>query len=356
MMKSFDVFSGIGGITHGLRGVARPVAYCENDEFCRSVLERLMREDKIPRGPILGDVRGVTAGDVGEKIDILVGGSPCVGFSMAGKRRGLRDEESGLYAEFSRLARELRPDHVFFENVSALVQSEDFAKILRDFADMGYESRWTTVRASDVGAPQKRRRVFLLASKSGPPPRAEPPPDPHDWSAEPCRRMTALDPSSRKKFKALGNAAVPDQVAAAYAWLSRTWLSRTWLSRTWSERAPGTPRWDGACDVRGALYVCPPFPVASPSPRIEILLDPRAFDMPSKPRNTLPRLDRPTTRDAWGTPRSSFVNANAVLTARAAKDLPTQLRFERDTPDEDRGLHPNPEWIAWLQGFPEGWV
>lgn len=346
-MRSFDAFTGIGGITHGLRGVAVPVAYCENDEFCREVLERLMRENKIPEAPILGDIRDVAADDVPPGgIDILVGGSPCVGFSMAGKRRGLRDEASGLYAEFSRLARELRPEHVFFENVAALIQSDDFAKILADFAAMGYDSRWTTVRASDVGAPQKRRRVFLLASKSSPPVPA-PPTDPHDWSAEPCPRMTALGPSSRKKFKALGNAAVPDQVAAAYAWLAKTWSS--------SETTPGNPTWDGAC-IGGKTYVSPPFRGAV-SPRIvELRLDPLAFDAPPRPRNRLPRLEAPVTRDAWGTPRSSFVNANAVLTARAAKDLPTQLRFERDTPDEDRRLHPNPEWIAWLQGFPPGWV
>lgn len=348
MMRSFDAFSGIGGITHGLRGVAVPVAYCENDEFCRATLERLMRENKIPAAPILGDVRDVTAGDVSGGIDILVGGSPCVGFSMAGKRRGLRDEASGLYVEFSRLARELGPEHVFFENVSALVQSDDFAKILADFATMGYDARWTTIRASDVGAPQKRRRVFLLASKSRPPAPADTPPyAPHDWSAEPCPRMTTLGPRSRKKFKALGNAAVPDQVAAAYAWLAGTWSS--------PEITSGSPTWDGAC-IGGKTYVCPPFRGAVSPRTVELRLDPGAFGMPPKPRNTLPRLDAAVTRDAWGTPRSSFVNANAVLTARAAKDLPTQLRFERDTPDEDRRLHPNPEWIAWLQGFPPGWV
>lgn len=340
-MKSFDAFTGIGGITHGLRRVATPVAYCENDTFCRETLERLMRDGKIPKAPILGDIRNVTASDVPGKIDMLVGGSPCVGFSMAGKRRGLRDAASGLYAEFSRLAKELGPEHVFFENVSALVQSDDFEAILKDLASMGYDTRWTTTHASDVGAPQKRRRVFLLASKSVPP-RIDAP-DPHDWTKEPCERMTKLLPESRKKFKALGNAAVPDQVAAAYAWLSKTWESRT----------SGVPKWDGAY-VRGQKFVCPPF-APTKTNRVNVHLDPHAFPFPANPRNTLPRLDSPVTRDAWGTPRSAFVNSNAVLTERGAKDLPTQLRFERDTPDDARHLHPNPDWIAWLQGFPEGW-
>lgn len=340
-MKSFDVFSGIGGITHGLRGVTSPVAYCENDEFCRGVLEKLMRDGRIPRAPILGDVKDVCAADVGP-VDMLVGGSPCVGFSMAGKRRGLRDAASGLYAEFSRLARELAPEHVFFENVSALVQSDDFRTILEDLGGMGYTCRWTTLYASDVGAPQKRRRVFVLASKTTPP--VVDTPESHDWATEPCPRMAPLARTSRKKFKALGNAAVPDQVSAAYAW----------LSKTWGHTKRQNPHWDGAY-VDGKYYASPPFPRKGTT-GIRIELDPDVFVQNKRPRNKTPRVDNVIVRSAWGTPRSSFVNSNAVLTARGAKDLPTQLRFERGTPNDIRGLHPNPAWIAWLQGFPWGWM
>ncbi len=345
-MKSFDVFSGIGGITHGLRHVASPTAYCDNDDFCRDVLQKLMREGRIPAAPILGDVKSVRAADVGP-VDIVVGGSPCVGFSMAGKRRGLRDAASGLYAEFSRLVGELGPEHVFFENVAALVQSDDFRAILEDLGGMGYACRWTTLYASDVGAPQKRRRVFLLASKSTPP--IADPPEPHDWTTEPCPRMVELAPTARKKFKALGNAAVPDQVAGAYAWLSKTWNART---------LQNAPKWDGAY-VDGAYYASPAFP-RNAFPRnardIEIELDPDAFVTTKPLRNKTPKLADRVVLKAWGTPRSAFVNANAVLTARGAKDLPTQLRFEIRTPDETRGLHPNPDWITWLQGFPCGWL
>ncbi len=340
-MKSFDVFSGIGGITWGLRHVAEPVAYCDNDDFCRGVLDKLMREGRIPAAPILGDVKSVRAADVGP-VDIVVGGSPCVGFSMAGKRRGLRDAASGLYAEFSRLVDELGPTHVFFENVAALVQSRDFRTILEDLGGKGYACRWTTMHAADVGAPQKRRRVFLLASKSTPP--IAEPPSPHDWAVEPCDRMATLAKTARKRFKALGNAAVPDQVAGAYAWLSKTWDART---------LKNAPKWDGAY-VDGVYYAAPAFPRNTRD--IEIELDPDAF-APTKPlRNKTPKLTDRVVLRAWGTPRSAFVNANAVLTARGAKDLPTQLRFELHTPDDTRGLHPNPAWIEWLQGFPCGWT
>lgn len=341
-MKSFDVFSGIGGITRGLRHVAHPVVYCENDDFCRDVLERLMRDEKIPRAPVLGDVKDVRAADVGQ-VDMIVGGSPCVGFSMAGKRRGLRDAASGLYAEFSRLVRELAPEHVFFENVSALVQSDDFRTILEDLGNMGYTCRWTTLYAADVGAPQKRRRVFVLASKSTPP--IADVPTPHDWSVEPCPRMTALTQTARKKFKALGNAAVPDQVSAAYAW----------LSKTWGHAARKNPQWDGAY-IDGKYYASPPFPRATTNPGVRIELDPDAFVTTKTLRNRTPRVDHKIVRWSWGTPRSAFVNANAVLTTRGSKDLPTQLRFESETPNDTRGLHPNPDWIAWLQGFPAGWI
>lgn len=346
--RSLDLFAGIGGITHGLRGIFSPVGYCEIDEFCVGALKRLMREGKIPEAAVHPDVRTLSLPP--GTVDAVVGGSPCVGFSSAGKRRGLRDEQSALYADMMRIVRDLRPTHVFMENVAAIVQSDALETVLRDLGGMGYACKWTTLYARDVGAPQMRRRWFLLASTGAPP--LAPPIDPHDWTREPCVRMEPLGKTSRKQFKALGNAAVPDQVRAAYAWLASTWHDtgeETTLGTVMRERS------DGFCKD-GTFYEVTKFATTVPKNPADIVLIPGVVASPKIPKNTLPELERSVGISAWGTPRSSFVNANWVLTARGAKDLPTQLRFDHRTPDDVRHMHPNARWIAWLQGFPPDWL
>lgn len=324
------------------------MGYCEIDEFCAEVLKRLMREGKIPEAPVHPDVRTLTLRR--GAVDAVVGGSPCVGFSSAGKRRGLDDEQSALYRDMMRIVRDARPTHVFMENVAAIVQSEALETVLADLGDLGYACKWTTLYARDVGSPQLRRRWFLLASTGTPP--LAPPTKQHDWAREPCVRMEPLGKTSRKQFKALGNAAVPDQVRAAYAWLASTWIhptERTTLGAVMNARSDGFFK-------NGEFYAVQKFATTVPKNVADIVLSPGIVKSPKPPKNTLPELETEVRLGAWGTPRSSFVNANWVLTARGAKDLPTQLRFDHRTPDDVRHMHPSARWIAWLQGFPDGWL
>lgn len=308
----------------------------------------MMREGRIPEAPVHPDVRTLEVRR--GAVDAIVGGSPCVGFSSAGKRRGLNDEQSALYADMMRIVGDARPTHVFMENVAALVQSDALETVLRDLGDLGYACKWTTLYARDVGSPQMRRRWFLLASTGTPP--LAPSVEPHDWTREPCSRMEPLGKTTRKQFKALGNAAIPDQVRAAYAWLASTWHDtggETILGTVMDSRSDGFFR-------DGKFYRVTKFATAVPKTLANIVLLPGIVKSPKPPKNTLPELERSIELAMWGTPRSSFVNANWVLTARGAKDLPTQLRFDRRTPDDVRHMHPNARWIAWLQGFPDGWL
>ena len=88
MLNGLDLFSGIGGITKALENYIRPIAYCERDLYCISVLLERMRSEEIPFAPICTDVRELRGSYLGD-IDIIYGGFPCQDISVAGAGKGL---------------------------------------------------------------------------------------------------------------------------------------------------------------------------------------------------------------------------------------------------------------------------
>ena len=140
---------------------------------------------RYPGVPNLGDVRTLTWPDV-DPVDVLTGGTPCQDLSHAGKRGGLTGEtRSNLWATMREAIAVLHPQLVIWENVrgaiSAPADSElelcpgcmgarrpvpplrALGRVLGDLADLGMDAAWTGIRASDVGAPHERLRIFLLA-------------------------------------------------------------------------------------------------------------------------------------------------------------------------------------------------
>jgi DNA (cytosine-5)-methyltransferase 1 len=97
-----------------------------------------------------------------EPVDVICGGFPCQDISYAGKGLGLSGERSGLWYEFARIVGEMGPRFVVVENVSALL-SRGLGDVLGTLSDIGYNAQWRTVRASDVGAPHRRERLFIVA-------------------------------------------------------------------------------------------------------------------------------------------------------------------------------------------------
>jgi len=198
-----SLFSGIGGFDLGLeRAGMRVVWQCEQDEFCRRVLAR-----HWPGVPCYPDVRALVAdpgssrrrenaggahgdegadagrtseddyvadgeGEVGRVpvpvpyVDVLCGGFPCQDISLAGKGGGIDGARSGLWGEYARLVRELRPRYVIVENVAALL-GRGLERVLGDLAACGYDAEWDCVPASAVGAPHRRDRLWLIAYPDG---------------------------------------------------------------------------------------------------------------------------------------------------------------------------------------------
>ena len=161
-MKVLDLFSGIGGFSVGLErtGHFRTVAFCEIDPFCRKVLAK-----HWPRVPIHGDIRELSADDIGP-VDIIVGGYPCQPFSAAGQRRGVEDDRH-LWPEAYRLVAATRPAWCLFENVAGHV-SMGLDDVLSDLEGEGYAVWPLVIPACAVDAKHRRDRVWILAHSRRP--------------------------------------------------------------------------------------------------------------------------------------------------------------------------------------------
>ena len=100
-----------------------------------------------------------------DKVDLVVGGSPCQAFSLVGKRRGLEDTRGTLFYEFARTVKESQPKVFIYENVRALLSHDEgrtWETIKAVFNDLNYDFKFTTLNARDYGIPQNRERIFVV--------------------------------------------------------------------------------------------------------------------------------------------------------------------------------------------------
>jgi DNA (cytosine-5)-methyltransferase 1 len=145
-----------------------PAFFAEIDPFCSAVLHH-----HWPDVPNLGDIASARFLEEVVRhgpIDVLVGGSPCQSFSLAGFRKGLADPRGGLVMSFLHAVRTIRPTWFLWENVPGLLSQRtgrDFGAILGAVADLGYGFAYRVLDAQFFGVPQQRRRLFLLGHSGG---------------------------------------------------------------------------------------------------------------------------------------------------------------------------------------------
>jgi DNA (cytosine-5)-methyltransferase 1 len=155
-MRVGSLFTGYGGLDIAVGGDL--AWYAEIEPAACQVLVH-----HYPGVPNLGDITAIDWADV-EPVDVITGGYPCQPFSHAGNRKGKNDERH-LWPYVLTAIRAIRPRYAILENVSGHL-TLGFADILADLAEIGWSCEWGTFRASDVGAPHRRERLFIIAYTS----------------------------------------------------------------------------------------------------------------------------------------------------------------------------------------------
>ena len=162
-LTSGHLFAGGGGDTEGAIAAGyKPIWAIEYDKYAAAVYRRRFPDVSLIESDItqLSDdtIRSFTIPD------IIIGGSPCPDFSVAGNRSGLSGDRGKLFFEFVRFLRILQPQAFLFENVEGLLShdnGETFARVIAAFAEVGYVGSWQ-LRNGSRHVPQNRRRVFCV--------------------------------------------------------------------------------------------------------------------------------------------------------------------------------------------------
>ena len=164
-MRIATLFSGIGAPEQGAKRVYpnhEVIFACEFDKFAR---QSYKANYDINLAHFHVDVHDLDATDYKGMVDILIGGSPCQAFSLAGLRKGTDDERGQLIYQYIRVVDECRPEVIVYENVKGIM-SIDNGNTIKDFVqalrDIGYHCHYSVVNTKDYGVPQNRERLFLV--------------------------------------------------------------------------------------------------------------------------------------------------------------------------------------------------
>ena len=168
-MKFIDLFSGIGGFRSGLeKNGHKAIAYSEVDKYAKqsytSIYETSEELD-------LGDITKVSNEqwqDLKGKANIIVGGSPCQSFSLAGKRRGFEDTRGTLFFHYVNAIKEVQPEFFIFENVKGMMshdKGETIKTVLSSFNEIGYDIDFDVFNSKYYGVPQNRERIYIVGKR-----------------------------------------------------------------------------------------------------------------------------------------------------------------------------------------------
>ena len=166
-----DLFAGAGGMSEGFQQAGfRAAAAVEFDEMAAKTFS--FNHPGVPL--IVGDIRNISPEQVlahagVEEVDVVCGGPPCQGFSLAGPRIA-DDPRNNLFLEFVRFVRVLQPKFFVFENVSGLTSmlgGGALKAIVTEFSSLGYSCCFKVLNAADYGVPQSRPRFILIGNRDG---------------------------------------------------------------------------------------------------------------------------------------------------------------------------------------------
>ncbi|MEU0830485.1 DNA cytosine methyltransferase [Streptomyces sp. NPDC005969] len=268
-LRAVALCAGYGGLEAALgAGIgAVPVAYAENDPYATKVFAA-----HHPGIPNLGDITRIDWGQVRalHRPDVIGAGFPCRNISNAGRRDGINGQWSKVWKNVAEAVGVIRPRYVFLENVAAL-RSRGLDVVAADLAALGYDVRWTCLRAGDpeIGAPHERDRWFAVAHPADA--------DPHDlgrhWRprhlpqaqrrVEPAHRGDAatarlrLLPTPKASDGPHGGPNQRDTTGRYYLPGQAVRLDPAWVASDGTDYGPAIRRWE---HITGRPAPCPTEP------------------------------------------------------------------------------------------------
>lgn len=161
-MNYLSVCSGVEAASVAWKGLGwNPLGFSEIEKFPSEVLQH-----HYPNVPNLGDMTNYRSWNFGKRsVDLVVGGTPCQSFSVAGLRKGMEDPRGNLALTFCAILDKFRPKWFVWENVPGVLSSNkgrDFGSFLGAVAELGYGASYRVLDAQNFGVPQRRRRVFVV--------------------------------------------------------------------------------------------------------------------------------------------------------------------------------------------------
>lgn len=166
MPRVISLFSGAGGMDLGFIQSGFDIVW--SNDFFKEATESygLNIDDRI----VLGDITQISSDDMPDDIDVVIGGFPCQGFSVANTRRTMEDKRNFLYKELLRVIKDKKPKFFVAENVKGLLSMENgkvIQMIVSDFEKLGYNVDYRVLNAAEYGVPQTRERVVIIGNRIG---------------------------------------------------------------------------------------------------------------------------------------------------------------------------------------------
>ena len=166
-MNELSLFTGAGGGVLGTKSLGwNSVGYVEFNSYCQQVIAQRIEDGCLDEAPIFGDIDHFIESGAAKKyqgyVDVVTAGFPCQPFSVAGNKKG-KDDERNKWPQTIQCIRDVRPRYALLENVPGLLNSGYFGEILTTLAEAGFDAKWVVLGADDVGAPHRRKRLWIMA-------------------------------------------------------------------------------------------------------------------------------------------------------------------------------------------------
>ena len=164
--KVISLFSGAGGMDIGFINSGFEIVWA--NDFFREAVESYKKN--IGNHIVYGDITKIKSDEMPDDVDLVIGGFPCQGFSIANNKRSMKDERNFLYKEMLRVIKDKKPKFFVAENVKGILSMEKgkvIEMIKKDFESLGYKVDARLLNAAEYGVPQARERVVIIGNRLG---------------------------------------------------------------------------------------------------------------------------------------------------------------------------------------------